>query len=249
MQGGALSGGVCPSTGRRIGGVPSRGKRSARIVPPSTRPADSGSPLRHAGLKPKRGTIVLPHRFFHGSPCAGRSPGRRGSRVPSRPAVRGKMFRRNHGPVLCTIFGKSGGRPRGLSPYRGRVPNPSRRRKRRALFSASPPNRTRAPGGSPARRGRGAVVAVKAPLKKDFRQAWLFHCRLSSLPPKKQKTGQALSPALFRFGLGEYYYYPLARAFSRSVSCTMKFHESRHISSIVRVASQPSSFFAFDTSA
>lgn len=130
----------------------------------------------------------------------------------------------------------------------GRVPNPSRKRKQRALSSASPPNRMRAPDGSPARRV-AAVVAVKAPLKKDFRQAWLFHCRLPSLPPKKQKTGQALSPALFRFGFGEYYYYPLARAFSRSVSFTMKFHESRHMSSIVRVASQPSSFFAFDTSA
>ena len=139
-------------------------------------------------------------------------------------------------------------RPRGLSPYRGRVPNPSRRRKRRALFSASPPIE-RAPQADLPPGVVAAVVAVKAPLKKDFRQAWLFHCRLSSLPPKKQKTGQALSPALFRFGLGEYYYYPLARAFSRSVSFTMKFHESRHISSIVRVASQPSSFFAFDTSA
>ncbi len=57
---------------------------------------------------------------------------------------------------------------------------------------------------------------------------------------------KSLTKKLYCFGCVKAYAF---FAFSRSVSFTMKFHESRHMSSIVRVASQPSSFFAFDTSA
>ena len=248
MQGGALSGGVCPSTGRRIGGVPSRGKRSARIVPPSTRPADSGSPLRHAGLKPKRGTIVLPHRFSMDRHARGDLQDAGVLAFHLGLLFAGKCFAgimaRSYAPFLAKAADGPGVYLHTEVEYQTLPAGVNG-----GHYSARPRPIERAPQADLPPGVVAAVVAVKAPLKKDFRQAWLFHCRLSSLPPKKQKTGQALSPALFRFGLGEYYYYPLARAFSRSVSFTMKFHESRHISSIVRVASQPSSFFAFDTSA